>query len=407
MSNVEYQEFMVYELEDSGDRVRLDLKQDDLQKALHEEQVLVIVREDLRKIYIWKGSKSPVRKRFISSKIAGQLQEELVKSAGFHRCKIVSIDQGEELEEFLQTFKLESMKVTETLQEMRYVRNIDKDPNAVHGKVLEERPKKTEPTESNPPKESPKEVKGEPERTLLNPDELKEEIEGGDVKIEKPKVQEKPKSAPKKQEPKKTEEIRRKVEASSLDSLDTGRSGTSIKSNPAPHPIPNASEEELKKIKEKILANEVPSNYRRQNLILGSTLYASVSKKVNVFGKINEEVDWEAVKSVPKGMVELDNHKIRVYFNDEKGFVEAIEMLDCIEPSKNTEQKKKPEKPKKEDIKSEDSKKPEEPKKVEPKEAKSPQKQGEKKEEKPAQPSRRQLPKIPNESGEKQEDKSP
>ncbi len=385
MSNVSYSEFMIYELDDEGSRVRLDLKQEDLQKALHPEQVLVIVKEDLRKIYIWKGAKSPVRKRFISSKIASQLQEELVKQAGFHRCKVISIDQGDEMEEFLNTFSLESMKVTETLQDLRYVRNIDKDPNAVRGKVLEETSKKAEPVPTNEPL---KETKVEKDNALLNLEELKEEIQLNDVKIEKSKAQQKPKT-----EPKKTEEIKRKVEASPLEYSAKEHATAAIKSNPTHHSTPSVSEEEMKKIKEKILATEVPSNYKRQNLILGSALYACVSKQVNVFGKINEEVDWEAVKSVPKGMIELDNHKIRVYFNDEKGCVEALEVLECVEPSKTTELKAKPE------LKKEEKKKPEKPKKEEPKENAH-------NEEKPAQPSRRQLPKIPSESGEKQENKS-
>ncbi|GAH49995.1 unnamed protein product, partial [marine sediment metagenome] len=122
-----YEEFIVYELDNSGERNRVDIKQEELKNRLNPEQVFIIIREDLRRIYIWKGSKSPVRKRFISSRVAQELQRELMEDSRYHRCKIVSIDQGDELGEFLNAFRLESMEVTEKLPDMRYVRNIERD----------------------------------------------------------------------------------------------------------------------------------------------------------------------------------------------------------------------------------------------------------------------------------------
>ena len=99
-----YEEFIVYELDNSGERNKVDIKQEELQNRLNPEQVLIIIREDLRRIYIWKGAKSPVRKRFISSRVAQELQRELMEDSRYHRCKIVSIDQGDELGEFLNAF---------------------------------------------------------------------------------------------------------------------------------------------------------------------------------------------------------------------------------------------------------------------------------------------------------------
>ena len=127
MNMTEYETFMVYELDDSGERGKLEVNDEsEIEELLNPEQVFVIVKEELRRIYIWKGAKSPVRKRFISSRVAQALQEELVKVAAFHRCKIVSVDQGSEPEEFLNVFDLESMPVTEKLADMRYIRNIDR-----------------------------------------------------------------------------------------------------------------------------------------------------------------------------------------------------------------------------------------------------------------------------------------
>ena len=122
-----YEEFIVYDLENTGERKKLNIKPEDLQNHLNPEQVLIIIREDLRRIFIWKGSKSPVRKRFISSRVAQDLQRDLIQDSRYHRCKIISIDQGDELQEFLHAFRLESMEVTERLPDMRYIRNIERD----------------------------------------------------------------------------------------------------------------------------------------------------------------------------------------------------------------------------------------------------------------------------------------
>ncbi|MFX1448437.1 MAG: hypothetical protein ACFFCG_09930, partial [Promethearchaeota archaeon] len=55
-----YENFMVYELESTGEKVKLDITEDEFranngQNVLDSKQVLVIVKEDLRRIYIWKG----------------------------------------------------------------------------------------------------------------------------------------------------------------------------------------------------------------------------------------------------------------------------------------------------------------------------------------------------------------
>jgi hypothetical protein len=104
-----YNDFMVYELEDTGERRRLNISESEFREEngngiLHPEQVAIIVKEELRRIFIWKGVQSPVRKKFIASRVASDLQNELYKFANFHRCKVVSVDQGEEPQEFLNAF---------------------------------------------------------------------------------------------------------------------------------------------------------------------------------------------------------------------------------------------------------------------------------------------------------------
>ena len=263
MSEV-YEEFMVYELKDSGERNKLKIIQDELQKYLHPEQVLIIVREDLRRIFIWKGAKSPVRKRFISSRVAQNLQKELVDNSRYHRCKIVSIDQGDELQEFLNVFKLESMEVTERLPDMKYIRNIDREK--IEGA-------KRRAKESNEAYYSPA-----------------------------------------------LADLSNNVVRSSIKSLDTPKK---IKRQPTF----GLSEEEKEKIKKKILEETIPDEFHRQNLIMGHELYGAVSKISEVFGKSIEEVEWEKVNKLPEGVIELEEHKFRVYLDPKKGIVEAVEVL--------------------------------------------------------------------------------
>jgi hypothetical protein len=118
--------FFAFELEDNGDYIELDFPENDLAIYLNPEQVLVLVREDLRRIFIWKGAKSPVKKRFLSSKVAREIQGKLMQDFYFPHCKIVSIDQGDEILEFLEAFNIESMEPKEKLPDLKYIRNSEK-----------------------------------------------------------------------------------------------------------------------------------------------------------------------------------------------------------------------------------------------------------------------------------------
>ncbi|MHA2289668.1 MAG: hypothetical protein ACXABG_12865 [Promethearchaeota archaeon] len=267
-----YEEFIVYDLENDGEKIKLEIKPEELQDHLNPEQVLIIIREDLRRIFIWKGSKSPVRKRFISSRVAQELQRDLIQDSRYHRCKIISIDQGDELQEFLNAFRLESMEVTERLPDMRYIRNIERD------RLLElERLAKGQ----------------KPSSVAKNDDDYYSPgLEADDVVIS---------------------------------SFAIGAPLANKKASAKPTGL--LSDEDKNKIKEKILKISVPKSLERQNLILGHKLYGAVSKVTDVLGKNVEDIEWEEVKKLPKGVMELDNNVFRVYFDDKKGIVEAVEVL--------------------------------------------------------------------------------
>ncbi|MFW9783201.1 MAG: hypothetical protein ACFFFB_13040 [Candidatus Heimdallarchaeota archaeon] len=242
-----YSNFMVFELYDNGEYKRLDIEEEDFRDAkgdgvLHPSQVTIIVREDLRCIFIWKGVESSVRKKFIASRVASELQQELMQQAGFHRCRIVSVDQGEEPIEFLTAFGFKS--------------NVQKpiESKKSEGKNLEV--KTSEDHKINDHNTNPKPFSSKSFKQL---------------KIEK----------------------------------------------------------QSKNILEKVLKKGTPDNYKRKNILTGTNiLYGEVIKKVNIFGEVIEEKEWEPIYNVPKEIFELEGHKLRIYFNNEVGEIEAIEILE-------------------------------------------------------------------------------
>lgn len=104
-----YNDFMIFKVKDNGEEFRVNaseelFRQNNGNEILDPLQVVIIIKEALRRIYIWKGFSSSVRKKFIASRVASDLQRRLMESSKFHRCKIISVDQGDEPEDFLNAF---------------------------------------------------------------------------------------------------------------------------------------------------------------------------------------------------------------------------------------------------------------------------------------------------------------
>jgi hypothetical protein len=100
---------MIFEVKDNGEHSKLEISEEGFRQnngnnVLQPLKALIIIKEELRRIYLWKGKSSSVRRKFIASRVASELQRELMNSSSFHRCKIVSVDQGDEPKEFLTTF---------------------------------------------------------------------------------------------------------------------------------------------------------------------------------------------------------------------------------------------------------------------------------------------------------------
>lgn len=265
----EYSKFMVFELLDTGERKLLDINEEEFRKnngenVLDPNQVLIIVKEGLRRIFIWNGFDSSVRKRFIGSRVASGLQSELMEELNFHRCKIVSVDQGDEVKEFLKAFRFSPTKIDKEKRKQKEMGiNYKKDFEPPQGEVRnirtpslnELKNKNTTPIKAN-------------------------DSESKELVIEKNTI-----------------EIPRELDLNSL--------------------------------LENILETDLSSEYERKHILLGENiLYGPVTKKIQIFGNLEEEKEWEPIKEAPKRIIELDNHKLRIHLNNEKKVVQAIEVLE-------------------------------------------------------------------------------
>ncbi|MFX0169715.1 MAG: hypothetical protein ACFE89_10220 [Candidatus Hodarchaeota archaeon] len=85
----------VFDVVETGELMELTVA-DKLQSELDSERVLIIVDDDDRKIWLWKGAEAGVRKKFIAAR-----QGQAVRSQRGLVYKVMSIDGGDEPDDFL------------------------------------------------------------------------------------------------------------------------------------------------------------------------------------------------------------------------------------------------------------------------------------------------------------------
>lgn len=96
----------IWNIERSGEITPLSSK---LSEVLTTERVLLIVIDQTKTIYLWKGINSPVAKKFIGARCGQQLRGE--KGLLY---KVIPIDEGEEPSDFEDIKDLEPSKVPTT-----------------------------------------------------------------------------------------------------------------------------------------------------------------------------------------------------------------------------------------------------------------------------------------------------
>lgn len=291
-----HSDFSAYTLNIDGTFNELEMEQSEVPNYMDPEEVLLLIRQDLRRLFIWKGPKSPVRKRFISSRVAAQIQSDLRDNGGRY-LKIISVDAGDETIEFLSAFNLEPYQVNEVLADMRYIRNTERE------KLKQEELKK---------KFKKEEKSDEYWSPIL--EEMKK-LENGE----------------KKQEPVK----KIKTQTPKIRSIPTAKRKQKSKQPMTSVPRKNSqlanegqllSESDQRRILKDILLIPPPVNMKRMNIIIGNALYAPSSSTSMVLGKKVEKESWEIVEP-PTGVTDIITNKIRVIVDENSKIINAIEIF--------------------------------------------------------------------------------
>ena len=317
----DYKDFRCYRLTDDGEREELEVELKDAVQLFSSEGVYLFVRFDLRRIFIWKGPKSPVRKRFISSRVGSKLQEESSK-VGMH-LKIVSVDAGDEPIEFLRAFNTEPYKITdgEKLDDMYYIRNDERR------KMEEEKLAKEIKSKSREKEEYWSPVLEE-EKRMKQMQKAKEKAASTTQEIANslsPDLSKKKNFSPK--------VIKKAVLARSHEPYASGKKTSS-----------NVSEEDERAILDLILTHDCPEGLERLNIIIGTSLYSPKKTISSVFGKTVEDVQWDKVGQVPDGNIDIDTNLLRAYCKNNK--VEGLVLFQAGTSSPSKKKVKEPPKKK-------------------------------------------------------------
>ncbi len=307
----EYRDFRCYEITDNSETAELDIDLDKISELFSSEGVYLFVRYDIRRIFIWKGPRSPVRKRFISSRIASKFQEKS-SQVGMH-LKIVSVDAGDEPVEFLNAFKVSSYEVSaeERPQDMYYIRNEERrkmEEEKLHAKVAGKKSEKEEEYWS-PVLEEQQRLE-QMEKAKKKAVSTAQEIASSIAKPSKKEQKAHTKPPKKPAAPTTPSRSYRKNPSNYMDPKPTSR---------------KISYGEEKAVLDLILSQELPEGKKRLNIIIGTALYGPKRMISSLFGKEVEEVHWDKVTSIPDGMIKIETNKIRVYCKDNE--IEGIEIM--------------------------------------------------------------------------------
>jgi len=244
-----------YKISDEGELISVPVKDIELRN----DDVVVIVEDNKKNIFIWKGINAPVRKKFISARSAWKLRGELGPLY-----KVISIDEGDEPEDFLNLIK--SLNIA--------VKTAPPAPVAEKPKPLEV-----------PPPPPPKPVPPKPRRKAVPPPpkvakpEVKKPVE---VKVEKPP------------------EVK-------------------------PAPPPPVIEVDVKSILSMLEGLDTPPEYSRELLIVGTRIYALGEVRTKLFGKEKVKLSVEILDALPEGPYLAEGYIPRVIIKNDQ--VLAIELL--------------------------------------------------------------------------------
>lgn len=256
----------VFDVVETGELMELAV-QGELKTELNTERVLIIVDDDNRKIWLWKGAEAGVRKKFIAAR-----QGQAVRSQRGLVYKVMSIDGGEEPDAFL-TLLGEKPKPAEPKKEVAVQVEL---PN----KTIEISP------DTPPPKPKPKPVKVK------------------SIEAQKP--------------------MPAAVTVASTQ-LGTEYNGAEQQWPQRPTMMSSVSAPAQDDIVGRVANTRPPPGYKRELVIIGQEVFTSVDRTVTFLGKTQTTSQLERTRTLPDGPFFGGDYTPRILV--ESGRVLATEFL--------------------------------------------------------------------------------
>ncbi|MFX1510257.1 MAG: hypothetical protein ACFFBR_08150 [Promethearchaeota archaeon] len=226
----------IYDVVETGELMELTTP-GQLKTELNDDRVLIIVDDDDRKIWLWKGAEAGVRKKFIAAR-----QGQAVRSQRGLVYKVLSVDGGEEPDAFLA--------------------------------LMGEKPKPPEPK---------KEV------------EVQVELPNKTIEITPDKAPSKPVSSKPKPEP---QPVRMPVATTQLGTEYNGAEQQWPQRSSTASIVPAPAQDD---IVGRVANTTPPPGYSRELVIIGQEVFTSVDRKVTFLGKTQTTSQLERTRTLPDG----------------------------------------------------------------------------------------------------------
>lgn len=226
----------VFDVVDTGELMELSVP-GKLKSELGPDRVLIVVDDDDRKIWLWKGAEAGVRKKFIAAR-----QGQAVRSQRGLVYKVMSIDGGEEPDDFMA--------------------------------LMGEKPR------APPPKP-----------------EVEVQVDLPDKTIELPAEEPLPPPPKPKAKPAKLKPVPKPVETSQL-GIEYNGADQQWPSRPVRAPVAAPAQDD---IIGRVQDIQPPPGYNRELVVIGNEVFTSVDRTVSFLGKSSKTTQLERTRTLPDG----------------------------------------------------------------------------------------------------------
>ncbi|NHJ02042.1 MAG: hypothetical protein EAX86_07835 [Candidatus Heimdallarchaeota archaeon] len=266
---------------------------------LTQDNVFIIVEENARKIFIWKGEKAPVRRKFISAKAAQQMRAEEYGMV----YRIESLDPGLEGSDFLSIFGITATEAPE----IDYESDLATVMDSVPAPAPTMRPT---PAPAVTPQPAPK-IETVPKSVPISAETMQSAV----------------KSTPK--------PVPATITPTESRPAPAARVSAPVTPSPKPtrvvketevvvtEPVRTSAIASLDEIKVKLKELEIPQNMEREIIIVGNVVFSVIKEHLALFSK--DVVKLEPMNDLPAGIFPASDYQVRLFIEKEK--VMFVELL--------------------------------------------------------------------------------